>query len=52
MIGPNHRAWIDAEVDAWIKSRPTTGPAPKGIAAKRRQGNPRKSADSATEATA
>jgi predicted DNA-binding transcriptional regulator AlpA len=39
MVGPNQRAWIEAEVDAWIKSRPTVGPAPKGVA-KTRRGNP------------
>jgi hypothetical protein len=36
MIGPNSRAWTEAEVDAWIKSRPTAGPAPRGIAKMRR----------------
>jgi predicted DNA-binding transcriptional regulator AlpA len=41
MIGPNARAWTETEVDAWIKSRPITGPAPKGVA-KTRRGNPRK----------
>ena len=36
MIGPNSRAWTEAEVDAWIKSRPTAGPAPRGAAKVRR----------------
>jgi predicted DNA-binding transcriptional regulator AlpA len=37
MVGPNTRCWIEAEVDEWIASRPTAGPPPKGIAAKRRR---------------
>jgi hypothetical protein len=41
MIGPNSRAWTESEVDAWIKSRPTAGPAPRG-AAKTRRRRPRK----------
>lgn len=41
MIGPNSRAWTEVEVDAWIKSRPVVGPAPRGAAARRR-GRPRK----------
>jgi len=41
MIGPNQRAWIESEVDSWVKSRPTAGPEPKGVA-KHRRGNPRK----------
>jgi predicted DNA-binding transcriptional regulator AlpA len=40
-LGPNTRAWSEAEIDAWIKSRPTAGPAPRG-AAKTRRGRPRK----------
>ena len=32
MIGPNSRAWLESEVDAWIASRPTGGPTPRGIA--------------------
>jgi hypothetical protein len=47
MIGPNTRAWTEAEVDAWIKSRPTAGPAPRG-AAKARRGRPRKAEHRAT----
>jgi predicted DNA-binding transcriptional regulator AlpA len=43
MIGPNARAWTEAEIEAWIKSRPTAGPAPRGAAARRR-GRPRKTA--------
>jgi len=50
MIGPNHRAWIEEEVEKWIKSRPVAGPAPKGVA--KRKGTPRNPADSTTEATA
>jgi predicted DNA-binding transcriptional regulator AlpA len=58
MVGPNQRAWIEAEVDAWIKSRPTGGTRLKGVA-KTRTGNPskRKAADTdspeaaSTEAT-
>jgi predicted DNA-binding transcriptional regulator AlpA len=41
MVGPNTRAWIEAEVDDWIKSRPTTGAVPRGVA-KSRKGNPGK----------
>ena len=41
MIGPNSRAWTETEVDTWIKSRPTAGPAPRG-AAKARQRKTRK----------
>jgi len=41
MVGPNQRAWTEGEVDAWIKSRPTAGPALKGVA-KARTGNPGK----------
>jgi predicted DNA-binding transcriptional regulator AlpA len=36
MIGPNSRAWIEAEVEDWIDSRPTAGPAPRGAAKVRR----------------
>ncbi|PWT73229.1 MAG: hypothetical protein C5B46_05665 [Proteobacteria bacterium] len=50
MTGPNERTWVEAEIDAWIKSRPTVGPAPRGIA-KTRQGRPRKAAATATEST-
>ena len=50
MVGPNQRAWIESEVDAWIKSRPTVGPAPKGVA-KTRKGNPRKGDSTATTTT-
>jgi predicted DNA-binding transcriptional regulator AlpA len=32
MVGSNSRAWIEEEVEKWIKSRPTAGPAPRGIA--------------------
>jgi Prophage CP4-57 regulatory protein (AlpA) len=37
MLGPNTRAWSEAEVEAWIKSRPTAGPAPRGAAKSRRE---------------
>jgi predicted DNA-binding transcriptional regulator AlpA len=46
MIGANSRAWVEEEVEKWIKSRPTAGPAPKGVAK-----NPRRKADSAATAT-
>ena len=42
LIGPTARAWTEAEVDAWIASRPVTGPAPRGFA-KTHRGRPRKS---------
>ena len=32
MIGPNARAWTEAEVDDWITSRPSAGPAARGAA--------------------
>jgi predicted DNA-binding transcriptional regulator AlpA len=41
MLGPNTRAWSEAEIDAWLKSRPSAGPAPRG-AAKRRRDKARK----------
>jgi Prophage CP4-57 regulatory protein (AlpA) len=50
MVGPNSRAWTESEVDEWIASRPTVGPAPRG-AAKTRRGRARK-ADRAAEAVA
>ena len=37
MLGPNTRAWTEAEVDAWIKSRPTAGPPPRGAAKSQRE---------------
>jgi predicted DNA-binding transcriptional regulator AlpA len=46
MIGPNARAWTEDEVDAWIASRPTAGPPPRG-AALRPRGRPRKLAATA-----
>jgi predicted DNA-binding transcriptional regulator AlpA len=48
MLGPNTRAWSEAEVEAWIKSRPTAGPAPRGAAKSRRE----RKADRAAAATA
>jgi predicted DNA-binding transcriptional regulator AlpA len=32
MAGPNSRCWREDEVEAWITSRPVTGPGPRGIA--------------------
>ena len=32
MVGPNSRAWTETEIDEWIGSRPTVGPAPRGAA--------------------
>jgi len=37
MISPNIRAWTDVEVDEWVQSRPTAGPALKGAAKVRRE---------------
>jgi|AmaraimetFIIA100_FD_contig_51_6256073_length_1257_multi_5_in_0_out_0_2 predicted DNA-binding transcriptional regulator AlpA len=51
MVGPNQRAWIEEEVDAWIKSRPAVGPGPKGVA-KSRCGRPRKTKAADSTATA
>jgi hypothetical protein len=39
MIGKNTRVWTEAEVDAWIESRPTEGPPLRGVA-KTRRGRP------------
>ena len=36
MLSPNVRVWSEAEVDAWLKSRPTAGPQPRGAAKARR----------------
>jgi predicted DNA-binding transcriptional regulator AlpA len=48
MLGPNIRAWSeDDEINPWLKSRPTVGPAPRG-AAKTRRGRPRKTDHHAT----
>ena len=53
LIGANSRAWIEEDVEKWVKSRPTTGTALKGVA-KNRKGNPgkRKAADRTTSANA
>jgi predicted DNA-binding transcriptional regulator AlpA len=51
MVGPNTRVWIEEEVEKWIRSRPSGGPAPKGVA-KSRRGNPRKNAVSTTSTAA
>jgi predicted DNA-binding transcriptional regulator AlpA len=37
MIGPNSRAWTEDEVAAWIESRPTAGPPPRGAARRGRE---------------
>jgi predicted DNA-binding transcriptional regulator AlpA len=37
MLGPNTRAWTETEVEEWLKSRPTAGPAPRGAARTRRE---------------
>jgi predicted DNA-binding transcriptional regulator AlpA len=50
MIGVNTRAWDEAEVEAWIASRPVEGPAPRGIAkakAAKRKGTTKESAATA-----
>jgi Prophage CP4-57 regulatory protein (AlpA) len=44
MLGPNTRAWSEQEIERWLASRPTAGPAPRG-AAKTRRGRSRKSAE-------
>jgi hypothetical protein len=49
MVGPNTRVWIEEEVEKWIKSRPTAGPAPKGVAKIKRD---RKADSVATTTTA
>jgi predicted DNA-binding transcriptional regulator AlpA len=49
MLGPNQRAWTEAEVEAWLKSRPTKGPAPRGIAKRKAE---RKAADNTDASTA
>ena len=50
MLSPNVRVWSQAEIDAWLASRPIAGPAPRGIAkTKARARRDRKAAgDSAT----
>jgi predicted DNA-binding transcriptional regulator AlpA len=50
MTGPNTRTWTEDEVDEWIRSCPTAGPAPRG-AAKSRRGRPRKAESTATTTT-
>jgi predicted DNA-binding transcriptional regulator AlpA len=37
LLGPNSRAWLEDEVDAWIASRPSAAGAitPRGIALKK-----------------
>jgi predicted DNA-binding transcriptional regulator AlpA len=47
MIGPNSRAWDEAEIEAFEASRPTVGPGPKGAA---RRGYPRKNRPSLSQA--
>ncbi len=42
MLSANVRVWDEeTEIDPWLKSRPTAGPAPRGAAARGR-GRPRK----------
>ncbi len=48
MVGPNSRAWLESEIEAWIKSRPVAGPAPRGVA-KAKRGRPRKGASAAAQ---
>jgi hypothetical protein len=47
MIGPNSRAWTEAEIDAWLKYRPTAGPAPRGAAKSRRDKARKRAAEAA-----
>jgi hypothetical protein len=47
MLGANTRAWLESEVDAWLASRPTAGPEPRG-AAKARRDQARRDARKAT----
>jgi hypothetical protein len=49
MISPNTRAWAEEDIDAYYRSCPVEGPAPRG-AAKRNQARARK-ADSTATAT-
>jgi hypothetical protein len=51
MISPNIRAWDEAEIEEWFRSRPSGGTEPKGIA-KIKHERRRKAADSTAEATA
>jgi predicted DNA-binding transcriptional regulator AlpA len=51
MLGPNTRAWDEAEIEAWEASRPTAGPAPRG-AAKAGRGRPRKARAKGEDAAA
>jgi len=51
LVGPNQRAWIEEDVEKWVKSRPTTGTALKGVA-KTGKGNPgKRKAAASTETT-
>jgi predicted DNA-binding transcriptional regulator AlpA len=47
MLSSNVRAWTAAEIDAWMASRPVDGPAPRGVAARKR-GRPSKAATQPT----
>jgi hypothetical protein len=38
LLGPNTRAWVESEVDAWIASRPTDAIEPRGGARMRAAG--------------
>jgi hypothetical protein len=33
MLGPNTRAWSEAEIEAWLLSRPIAGPQPQAATA-------------------
>jgi predicted DNA-binding transcriptional regulator AlpA len=50
MLGPNTRAWTEAEVDRWYEARPVAGPKELRGAAKIRHAA-RKAAASATTTT-
>lgn len=36
MIGPNSRAWREADIESWLQSRPIENTALRGIAARKR----------------
>jgi hypothetical protein len=53
MIGPNARAWTEQEVEDWIRTRPSAGPAARGAAkAKAARKRDRKAAAEHTPAAA
>ena len=47
LTGPNSRTWSEAEVQAWLDSRPT---APKPTPKAKNQGHPRKADHTGVEA--